>query len=265
MRMSSGASAVYEKPRSGRSICIDETPRSSRIASASTPFCASCSRTTAKSPRRKRVCARVRFARRSKYARAPGSRSIAISLPRSLRSAASSEACPPAPKVASTTVSPGCTASSSRTSSGRTGTWSVALVCKAFGNILRTPFDFGQFLAPGGAVPDLEVVVDTGDDDFPAQLRVLEELGGNHHAALFVEVGLGLPREEEALDPPAFLAERIHRGESRLDESIPIRTTVGVQAAVEASRDDHTVLEGFSELGRKSETVFVIDRVVVCA
>jgi hypothetical protein len=109
------------------------------------------------------------------------------------------------------------------------------------------------------------MVVDACDDDFPAQLRVLEELGGNHHAALFVEVGLGRPREEEALDPPPFLAERIHRGESRLDESIPIRTTVGVQAAVEASRDDNTVLEGFSELGRKSETVFVIDRVVVCA
>src|SRR5204863_2450028 len=48
----------------------------------------------------------------------------------------------------------GCTARSSRTSSGRTGTWSVALVCKTFGNIFRTPFDFGQFFAPGGAVPD---------------------------------------------------------------------------------------------------------------
>src|SRR5204863_2777946 len=265
IRMSSGASTAYEKPRSGRSICIDETPRSSRIASASTPFCASCSSTTAKSPRRNLVCARVRFARRSKNVRAPGSRSIAISLPRSPRSAASSAAWPPAPKVASTTVSPGCTARSSRTSSGRTGTWSVALVCKTFGNIFRTPFDFGQFFAAGGAGPDRGVVVDAGDDDFPAQLPVLEQLGGDHHAALFVEVGLGRPGEEEAVDPAPFLAERIHRGESRLDESIPIRTTVGVQTAVEATRDDQTVLEGFSELGRKSETVLVIDRMVVCA
>src|ERR687887_1351089 len=265
MRMSSGASAVYEKPRSGRSICIDETPRSSRIASVSTPFCASCSSTTAKSPRRKRSCTVVRCASRSKYARAPGSRSIAISLPRPPRSAASSAAWPPAPNVPSTTVSPGLTARSSRTSSARTGTWSVALVCKAFGNILRTPFDFGQLLAPRGAVPDLEPVVDARDDDFAAQLRVLDQLGRDHHAALFVAVGLGRPREEEALDAPPLRAERIHRGESRLDESTPIRTTVGVQAAVEASRDDHTVFEGFSELGRKSETVFVIDRVVVCA
>ena len=42
MRMSSGASTEYEKPRSGRSSCIDETPRSSRIASARTPLSASC-------------------------------------------------------------------------------------------------------------------------------------------------------------------------------------------------------------------------------
>ena len=110
-----------------------------------------------------------------------------------------------------------------------------------------------QMSRPASHWPTLHVVVR------------FEQLGGDHHAALFVEVGLGRPGEEEAVDPAPFLAERIHRGESRLDESIPIRTTVGVQAAVEASRDDDTVLEGFSELGRKSETVFVIDRVVVCA
>ena len=53
--MSSGASVAYEKPRSGRSICIDETPRSSRIASALTSFAASCVSTIEKSPRRKRT------------------------------------------------------------------------------------------------------------------------------------------------------------------------------------------------------------------
>src|SRR3954452_6912030 len=69
MRMSSGASTEYEKPRSGRSSCIDETPRSSRIASTCTSFPASCGSTTAKSPRSKRVCTvEKRFAKRSKYA-----------------------------------------------------------------------------------------------------------------------------------------------------------------------------------------------------
>src|SRR6266852_1817386 len=51
----------------------------------------------------RRVCTGVRFASRSKYTRAQGSRSIAISFPLPCRSAASSDACPPAPKVASTT------------------------------------------------------------------------------------------------------------------------------------------------------------------
>ena len=46
MRMSSGASVAYENPRSGRSTCIDESPRSRSTASARTPFAASCERTT---------------------------------------------------------------------------------------------------------------------------------------------------------------------------------------------------------------------------
>ena len=87
MRMSSGASAAYEKPRSGRSSCIEETPRSSRIASARTPLAASCGRTIAevaaqqprRSPRRPRRSARSTV-------RAVGSRSIAISLPLPCRS-----------------------------------------------------------------------------------------------------------------------------------------------------------------------------------
>src|SRR5207245_6438746 len=166
----------------------------------------------------------ARFFSRSKYRRAPGSRSIAINFPLPCRSAASNAEWPPAPKVASTTVSPGRTARSSRTSSARTGTWSVALGCKTFGNILRTPFDLCQLFAPGGAVPDLEPVVDACDDDLQAQLGVVDQLGGNHHAALFVEFGLGRPRVEEALEPPRFRAERIQRGASRPRDSVPIRT-----------------------------------------
>ena len=110
-----------------------------------------------------------------------------------------------------------------------------------------------------------ERLVDAGDDDFPTQLRVLDQLGGNHHAALFVELGLGRSGEEVPLETPAPRAERIQRGQSRVDESIPIRTTEGIEATVEAPGDDNTVREGFSELGRKSETVLVIECVVVCA
>src|SRR5207244_4229371 len=66
-----------------------------------------------------------------------------MSLPRPCRSDARSDAWPPAPKVASTTVSPGQAARSSRTSSASTGTWSAALRA-AFGNIRRRPVDRGH-------------------------------------------------------------------------------------------------------------------------
>src|ERR671939_1582051 len=115
---------------------------------------------------------------------------MAISFPSPRRSAASSAAWPPAPKVASITVRPGRTARLSRTSVARTGTWSVALGCKTFGNMLRTPFDLCQLAPPGVAIPDLEVVVNARDDDVAAQLRVLEERGRDPDAPLLVELRL---------------------------------------------------------------------------
>jgi hypothetical protein len=60
-------------------------------------------------------------------------------------------------------------------------------------------------------------------------------------------------------------AERIQRGESRLDESSPIRTTVGEQTAVEAAGEDDPVAERLAELGGESEAILLIDRVLVLA
>src|SRR5437588_11570425 len=177
-----------------------ETPRSSRIASAFIPFAASCPSTVANSPRRNRAETPVRRRNRSKYVRAAGSRSIAISLPSPRKSAANSSAWPPAPKVPSITVSPASTARSSRTSSARTGIWSVAFGCKAFGNMLRPPFDFLDLRLPRRSIPDLEVVVDAGDHDLPTQGRVLTERGRQHDPALLVGRGLDGGGEEVALD-----------------------------------------------------------------
>src|SRR5262249_61573364 len=120
-----------------------------------------------------------------------------------------SAACPPAPKVASTTVSPGRIASSCRTSSARTGTWSVAFGCKTLGNILRTPFDLVQVSAPRGAIPDLEVVVDPRHDDLLPKAGVRAERRRHHHPALLVQLCLGRTGEEAALHHPSFLAEPI--------------------------------------------------------
>src|SRR5437899_5903231 len=250
MRMSSGASAAYENPRSGRSSCIEETPRSSRIASARTPFPASWGRTTPKSPRRSRAFTGTRFASCSKYVRAVGSRSIAINFPLPRRSAARMAACPPAPKVASMTVSPGCTASDARTSSARTGTWSASLGCKTFGNILSTPFDLGELALPGGAVPDLEAVVDPGDDDVAAELRVREQRGRDAHPPLLVRRRLAGAGEEVAMHPPALLAQRRQGGELRVAVLPKGVRCPGVDATVEAPRDDDAVVERRPELRR---------------
>src|SRR5918994_4005372 len=265
MRMSSGASVAYENPRSGRSICMLDTPRSSRIASASTSLSASWRRTTPKSPRRNRVWTCARRRSRSKYGRTLGSRSTAINLPRPWRSDASKDECPPAPNVASMTVLPGCTASASRTSCASTGTWSVSFGCKTLGNMLRAPFDFFELLAPGGAIPDLEVVVDARDDDLPAEPGRLDQRGRDHDPALLVGVRLGGRGEEMPLHQAALLAEQVELGEPRLDEPLPPLTREQVEAAVEAARDHASVRELLADPGRKREPVLVIDRVSVFA
>src|SRR5215467_7076729 len=265
IRMSSGASAAYEKPRSGRSSCIEETPRSSRIASARTSFPASCGRTTPKSPRRSRAFTVVPFANCSKYVRAVGSRSIAISFPLPRRSVARIVAWPPAPKVASTTVSPGRTARHARTSSARTGTWSASLGCKTFGNILSTPFDLGELALPGGAVPDLEAVVDPGDDDVAAELGVREQCGRDAHPPLLVRRRLAGSGEEVTMHPPALLAQRVQSGKSRIAVVLPGNRCPRIEAPVEAARDDDPVLERLPELRRQRQTVLVVDRMLVLA
>src|SRR6266542_4568817 len=186
-----------------------ETPRSNRIASARTPFEASCSSTIENSPRRKRPWTPVRLRTRSKYWRTEGSRSIAISLPRPPSSAARSSAWPPAPKVASTTVCPGSTARASRTASARTGTWSVALGRKTFGNILRTPFDLLDVVAPGRAIPDLEVGAHPGDHDLTADAGVPGQRLRHEHAPLLVGLRLGRAGEEVAVHHASFAAEGV--------------------------------------------------------
>src|SRR6185437_10092765 len=158
-----------------------------------------------------------------------------------------------APKVASTTVSPRSIARSSRTSSARTGIWSVAFGCKAFGNILRPPFDFLDQRPPGGPIPDLQVVVDSGDHDLATEARVLDQRRRQHDAALLVGCGLDRGGEEIALDHAVVTAEQVEVGEPGVDEALPVRAGICVQAAVHSARDDEAVREGLAEPGRKRE------------
>src|SRR5438876_8515414 len=98
--------------------------------------------------------------------------------------------------------------------------------------MLRTPFDFPQVLAPGGAVPDLQVVVDAGDDDLAAETGGCREAGRNRHPPLFVRLRGRGRREEVALHQPALAAEWVERRESGLDEPVPVGAGVRVEAPV---------------------------------
>src|SRR5581483_3478678 len=261
IRMSSGASTAYEKPRSGRSSCIDETPRSRRIASACTPFDASCISTCENSPWSRRTFSDVDRRSRSKYGTTDGSRSIAISLPSPRIRAASRPAWPPAPNVQSTTVSPGRGARAASTSSARTGTWSVS-VGKTLGNIFRAPFDCLPLIAPGGAIPDLEVVVHARHRHLAPDPAALEQVRGDHDPPLLVEAGLHRGSEEEPLHRPGLTAEGVEPPHP-LREVRPVSGGVDVETAVEAARDHHAVAELLAEPGRQGEPVLVVERVFV--
>src|SRR6478609_2548367 len=242
---------------------MDDTPRSRRIASACTPFDASCSSTCENSPCRRRTFTEVERRSRSKYGATVGSRSIAISLPSPRRLPARSDAWPPAPKVQSTTVSPGWGERAASTSSARTGTWSVS-VGKTLGNIFRAPFDCLLLLAPGGAIPDLEMVDDARHGHLAADAGVLEEVGGDHDPSLLVELRLRRPSEEEPLHRPGLAAEGVELPHP-VRELRPLDGRVDVEAPVQPARDDDLVAELVAMAGREGEPVLVVERVLVLA
>src|SRR2546423_8214078 len=131
--------------------------------------------------------------------------------------------------------------------------------------MLRTPFDLGELASPGGAVPDLEVVVDAGDDDVAAELRVPEQRRRDAHPPLAVRDCLGRAGEEVTVEAATLPAEYVQRGEPRVDQLFPRRLRPRMQAPVESARDDATVLERPPELGRERQSVLIVDCVLVLA
>src|SRR5258706_8345812 len=129
------------------------------------------------------------------------------------------------------TVSPGCTARRSCTSSARTGTCSVELG-KTFGNIVDPPLCVGCCNAPGVAVPDLCVVVDADHDGLELDLGALRQVGREHDAALRVELGDGRVGEVGAAHEARLLADRIDPGDAGADRALVLGDRVGLEAAV---------------------------------
>src|SRR5918912_3751384 len=119
--------------------------------------------------------------------------------------------------------------------------------------------------APGGAVPDLEVVVDPGHDDLLPQPGVLAERCRHHHPALLVQLGLCRARVEVPVHQPPFPAERIELAQPRLNARLPLAPGVGGETPLDPPREDDPVGKRRTELRRKRETVLVIDRMLVLA
>ena len=95
------------------------------------------------------------------------------------RSSARRRAWPPAPNVASTTVSPGPHREELAHLVGEDrDVVSCPMRCKTFGSMLGAPFDGVQVLLPGTGVPELEVVVVARDDDLALEAGVAARTAG---------------------------------------------------------------------------------------
>src|SRR5660397_201852 len=114
-----------------------------------------------------------------KYLSATGSRSHARSIPSALSNRATADACPPAPKVQSTTRLSGRTSNISTSSSVRTGTCAIRLsISNAVGSELRV-ITLPPLLVTRSQrlrIPDLKPVAPTHDLHLPRKSQFVNEL-----------------------------------------------------------------------------------------
>src|SRR5512140_2628609 len=150
------------------------------------------SSTSAKLPWYSRVSHGAARSTSRKYSATLGSRSQAMKRPSLPRRSAIAAAWPPAPKVQSIATSPDAGRSSSTSSSRRTGvcasTISYSLSRKLVSGCISPLLQLGQVLAPGGAVPDLDVVLDSDDGRLPADAGELQQPRREGHSALAVRL-----------------------------------------------------------------------------
>src|SRR5829696_5886890 len=143
--------------------------------------------------RRKRVSQGASRASSSKRSSAAGSRSMQTSVPAGPRRSAVRRACPPAPKVQSTAVSPAAGAVRSISSPASTGTCVRVMsrsMAKAVGHLLDLRVQAPLLVLPPAAPPHLEMVPYAHDDNFLLDRGVSQQRRRQRHAPSGVELDL---------------------------------------------------------------------------
>src|SRR5206468_4252588 len=117
---------------------------------------------------------------------------------------------------------------------------------------------------PFGAVPDLDMVVNSRHDDLLVEAGVLPQMRRNEDTTLAVELGDGRSREDEALHLARLSRERIQLCDPP-DVVVPAPAREDVDVALDAPRENHATRERVPVLRRQREPVLLVDRVLVLA
>src|SRR5436190_15880386 len=245
--------------------------------------------------RRKRAEQETSPASRSKLSRASGSRSIATSVPADPRRAAMRRAWPPSPNVQSIAVCPGRGASSSTSSTARTGTWERApsaasrgrrppapprrgrrgadprrervissSVIEARRDLLHFAEQLGRVLGPAVPAPELQTGTGAHDDDVLLDRRVPAEEGRHDYPPGRVELGVDRVAEEEALhfaEPGRERGQRVQRA-AAVALVVVRMPDADARFQVHRERQHHAVGERCAVAGGHGEAVLRIERVV---
>src|SRR5215210_6101842 len=218
--------------------------------------------------RRKRVSHATSRASSSKCSSATGSRSMQTSVPVGPIRSAIRRAWPPAPKVQSTTLSPGAGAVSSISSPARTGTC-TRFMSRRMAKALRHLPDLGVesllLLLPALLRPDLEMVAHAHHDDLLLDPGVREERRRQRHAAARVQLDLEGVALVEARQLAVLGPHRVQVAESALDDRLVRLGGPHRDAGLRVLCENGSTGEGRAEAGRNAEPILYVQRMLEVA
>src|SRR5829696_9861699 len=190
------------------------------------------------------------------------------SVPVGPRRSAIRSAWPPAPKVQSTTVSPGAGAVSSISSPASTGTC-ARVMSRRIAKALRHLPDLGVervlLLLPALLRPHLQVVPHAHHHNLLLDLRVREERGRQRHAAARVQLDLEGVALIEAREPAVVRPHRVQLAERPRDDRLVRLGGPHRDAGFGVLGQNGATGERRAEPGRNAEPVLRIQRMLEVA